>query len=119
MTGAPRDDGAARPGGTAGPARAALAALALSAFATGSAEFIAIGLLPELAADLETVYHTVDPRSLLMPLRALVATAEDYLDAAGAGVLREGLLRVVGRGELLADASCSSTCTDPWILGRI
>jgi transcriptional regulator with XRE-family HTH domain len=57
--------------------------------------------LSELAAHLERAYHTADPQSLLMPVQALVETAEHYIDVAASHGARQELLRIVARGELL------------------
>ena len=58
--------------------------------------------LDELAGRLESLYHSSDPRRLLLPVRSLIGTAEDFLpDARGRGV-RQALLGIVARAHLLA-----------------
>jgi transcriptional regulator with XRE-family HTH domain len=54
-----------------------------------------------LAARLEAAYHVESPQQLLLPVDALSRTAERWLAGVREGGMRSGLLRVVGRSQLL------------------
>lgn len=85
-------------------ARAGLLALALSAFATGSAEFIAIGLLPELADDLGVGLSTA--ALVVSVYAATVVVGGPLITAAGTRLPRTallvGLMAVFTLGNLVA-----------------
>ncbi len=58
--------------------------------------------LSSLLSGLETSYHSLDPGALLKPLRALTATVEDMLPDVPDQRLRQSLLNLLGRANLLA-----------------
>jgi DNA-binding XRE family transcriptional regulator len=58
--------------------------------------------LEELAGRLESLYHSSDPRRLLLPVRALVGTAEDFVPEARKREVRQALLGIVARAHRLA-----------------
>jgi transcriptional regulator with XRE-family HTH domain/tetratricopeptide (TPR) repeat protein len=58
--------------------------------------------LDQLIAHLEQIYHYSEPRRLLLPVRALIETAEDFLADARGREARSALLATLGRAHLLA-----------------
>lgn len=58
--------------------------------------------LDQLIGHLEAVYHRSDPRRLLLPVRALAATAEDFLPEARGRTARRAVLDTLARAHLLA-----------------
>jgi transcriptional regulator with XRE-family HTH domain len=58
--------------------------------------------LEELAGRLESLYHSSDPRRLLLPVRALIGTVEEFIPDARKREVRQALLGIVARAHLLA-----------------
>jgi transcriptional regulator with XRE-family HTH domain len=58
--------------------------------------------LSSLLGGMESSYHSLDPGALLKPLRALTATVEDMLPDLPGNELRQSLLNVLARANLLA-----------------
>jgi hypothetical protein len=58
--------------------------------------------LDQLIAHLEQIYHYSEPRRMLLPVRALIETAEDFLADARGREARSALLGTLGRAHLLA-----------------
>lgn len=58
--------------------------------------------LDQLIGHLEAVYHRSDPKRLLLPVRALAATAEDFLSEVRGREARRAVLDTLGRAHLLA-----------------
>jgi transcriptional regulator with XRE-family HTH domain len=58
--------------------------------------------LEDLAGRLESLYHSSDPRRLLLPVRSLIGTVEDFLPDARERQVRRALLSIAARSHLLA-----------------
>lgn len=58
--------------------------------------------LEELTHQLESLYHSCDPRRFLLPVRSLIGTVEDFLPDARGREVRRALLGILARANLLA-----------------
>lgn len=61
-----------------------------------------VAQLDDLVRHLERLYHSSDPRRLLLPVRSLIGTVEEFLPDARVRMMRQSLLGVVARANLLA-----------------
>lgn len=66
----------------------------------------AVEELQRIVAHLETSYHALDAHALLLPIRAVIETSQDYLAGTTAARVRSDLLVLLGRANLLAGRLC-------------